>query len=121
MGTTNFFDGKRLIQFISSGNIASDFTSNTIEVLHLDRIGLDFDWTTSDVNGTLYIQCSIQGTNFSDLPDSNTIISVAITGTSGYQAFDIDVKAFSKIRAFFDRTSGSTGTINGYYISKGTY
>ena len=121
MGTTNFFDGKRPQQFITNGSIASNFTSNPIECLLLDRVGLEFTWTTADVNGTLYIQGTITGNVFQNLPSTSpTVISIAIAGVSGSQIFDIDCKAFSKIQAFFSRTSGTAGTLNGWWLAKGT-
>lgn len=110
------------IPFITNANIAVDYTSSEIDVISLDRIGIDVSWTTSNVNGILYVQATIAGTNFSTLLDANdNPIAIAIAGTSSFQAFDIDVKAFSKIRIFFDRTSGSLGTLNGSYLSKGRY
>ncbi len=117
----NFFDGKRPLRFITDGDISGDFTSEVIPVLTLNRIGIDLEWTTSDVNGTIYIQCTIAGNNFSNLPDGNTIISIPVAGVDGFQPFDIDCQAFSELRVFFDHTSGSTGTLQGYYLAKGTF
>lgn len=123
MGSTNFFDGKRLKQFITNGSMASDYTSDPIEVLPLDRIGVECFWTGTPT-GILYIQSTIAGTNYDVLPSLPTVTSVSIVdgfvGTKAFQQFDLDVKAFSRIRVFYDATSGS-GTMNGYYIAKGTF
>ena len=119
MGTTNFFDGKRLQQFITNASMTSDYTSNPIEVLPFDRIGLEVSWTGTPT-GILYIQATIAGTNYDTLPSSPLVTFIALTGIAGFQQFDLEVKAFSKIRVFYDATSG-TGTLNGYYIAKGTF
>jgi hypothetical protein len=117
----NFFDGKRVTRFITDGSIGADFTSDTIPVMPLNRVGIDIEWTTADVVGTVYIQCTIAGNNFSDLPASSKIVSVPIAGTNGFQSFDIDCQAFSELRLFFDYTSGTAGTLQGYYLAKGSF
>lgn len=101
-------------QFISSGNIASDFTSEVIDVQNFKRLGIELVGTTSDVNGTMYIQASVSRSNYDDLTDLNLTVAAA----NFTQVYDIDVSGFASIRVFFDQSSGSTGTLNGWYMIK---
>lgn len=116
------FEGIRPKQFITNGSLAADLTSEIIEVLPIDRVGIEVVWSASDVVGILYVQGTITGDRYANLrnPDGS-LIRCTITGTTNYFMFDVDVKAFSRIRMFFDYTSGTAGTLNGYYLAKGKY
>ena len=106
-------------QFITSGDIGSDFTSNPIDVGHINRLGIELAWTTAAVNATIYVQATITGTNYGNLTAGGTAITATIAAANGTQIFDLDVTAFDKVQVFVDNSSGSPGTINGWWRAIG--
>lgn len=116
------FNGKRPEQFITDAIITADYTSPIIEVLSLDRVGLEFSWDTSDIVGVMFIQVTISGNFFSNLtnPDGS-IVRFPINGTTSFKHLDLDLQGFNKLRAFFDYTSGTTLTLQGHLQAKGLF
>ncbi len=102
-----------LTTFITAGNIASDFTSNSIDVRALDRVGVLLTWTTAAVNAVIYLQVSLDDITYGNLTQGGTPITTAIAAANGSQLYDLDLDAFSYFRVFVDNTSGTPGTIDG--------
>lgn len=117
----NFFEGKKPEVIISGQSISGDYTSSAIEILPWDRVGVEVEWSASTLSATIYPQVSIIGNQYSNLVDSGANpIAIAITGSSGAAHFDLDVKAFAKLKVFIDHSSGS-GTISIAVVAKGKY
>lgn len=102
--------------FITAGNIASTFTSSSVDVQSLDRIGMLLTWTTSAVNAVINIQASVDGITYGNLTDaSGTAIATTIAASNGSQVYDIDVHAFKSLQVLVTPSSGTPGTIDGKY------
>jgi hypothetical protein len=70
----------------------------------------------------MYVQGTVSGNFYSNLvnPDGS-VIRFPISGTTSFRHLDIDVQAFNKIRVFFDYSSGTTLTLQGYFQAKGLF
>jgi hypothetical protein len=90
-------------KIIDAGDASGTLTSYELDVLHLDDVGIQVKWT-GVVDGTLSVQVSISGTDWSEL-DNQTLSS----STNPYVA-SYAVQPFSKFRVVFTNTSG-TGTL----------
>lgn len=111
-------DGRPTSVWLTNDPITTTYTSSRIEVWPFKHVGIQTSWVTSNLNGTLYVRASIDGTIYETLPIGSTTVSVALTGSSGNQAFDIRTKGFAFLHLYFVYTSG-TGTISASYLAKG--
>lgn len=104
---------KRVIDsatFISGGDLSADFISKEVEILHVDRVGIELVWTGTPT-GPFEIQVSNSGVNWTTVDSS---IAAAASADFGF----VDLETAAKfIRVFFDRTSG-TGTLTAYLTAK---
>ena len=104
---------KRVIdspKFIESGDLSADFTSTPVEILYVDRVGIELVWTGTPT-GPFEVQVSNGGTVWNTI---NNSVAGAGSADNGF----VDVETTAKfIRVFFDRTSG-TGTLSAHLVAK---
>lgn len=104
---------KRVIDsanFVASGDLSADFTSVLVNILHVDRVAIEFAWTGTPT-GVIEVQVSNTG-NFWTPVD----ISAAPAGSAAGAFVEIETSA-KFVRVFFDRTSG-TGTLSAHLTAK---
>jgi len=111
MGRKNVIDG---FSSISAGDMSGDITGTVSDVLFTDNIGMQATWSGTAPVGELLVQGSNDGITYTDLDFG---VPIAVTGTPGNLLININQFPYSKIRVYYDRTSGS-GTLNVKLTSK---
>ena len=80
--------------------------SNRIDVSQFDRFNIQANFTYAvgdDAAGNCKLQASLDGTNWSDIPDS----TIAYTSTTGNNQWAVTINIYKWIRANFIQTSVS--------------
>ena len=92
---------------IKSGALGADITSEEISTEFMDKINIHVAWSGgSSPVGSLIIQGTVdKGANWHDVG----VTEPTITGTSGkgFVIVSSDATCWTKMRVFWDRTSGS--------------
>lgn len=100
------------IQLLAAADMSADATSASLDVKEAVTVAIQAVWTGATPIGTLHIQASCDGTNFTDVSGG----SQAVTGNTGTLLFNLPNIGYSQLRAFYDNTSGTgniTVTANG--------
>ena len=99
-------------RLLTSQAMASDFQSSVTNVQFMDRVSYSVVWTGSAV-GTLIVQSSLDGTNWTDL-DMNQIVMANADDTA---VIDIAATGIPQLRLSYTATSG-TGSLDAYVSAK---
>ncbi len=101
--------------FVESQSMASNYTSDAIDVAHTSLASVAAQWTqtVATLGGTLKLQASNDGSNWEDISGS----SVTVSG-SGSQLWNVQNVGYSKLRISWTQTGGD-GTLDVQYITKG--
>ena len=91
---------------IDAESMASDITSDALDVKEVVNLAVQAVWTGSTPVGTLHIKGSCDGENFTDVSGGST----AVSGNTGSILLNIAGCGFSHLQIFYDATSG-TGTL----------
>lgn len=111
MSSKRVIDGSKYIEVADSGaDLAANFDFEAVEILHLDKVSFDVKWT-GDPTGTLSIQVSNRGEDWSSIDST-----ITPAGVSDYDFVDVETAA-KFIRLSYSRTSGS-GTLKAYLVAK---
>lgn len=98
-------------EFIVDGDLSGDITSDSIDIMGCDRVGLQLVWTGAAV-GTFEIQVSNDDTNWIGIGVST--VAPAGAGDEGF----IDAETAARyVRLFYDSGS-STGTLQAHIVAK---
>lgn len=93
-------------QLIAAGDMNGDITGTGYEVNEARTVSIQAVWSGSSPIGTLHIQASCDGTNYTDVSGG----SQAVSGNTGTLLFNLQDIGYAYLRAFYDNTSG-TGTL----------
>lgn len=90
----------------SAQSMGADVTSSARDISEANIVAIQGVWSsgTSPV-GNMIVQGSIDGTTYSDID------TLAVSGNSGSNLFNVVDPGYRYIRLFYDRTSG-TATLN---------
>jgi hypothetical protein len=110
MGSKRTLDYSELIV---DGDMSATLTSDSTDILNIDRVSYNLSFTTSDAVGTFSVEVS---------NDNSTWVTVALdTGVTAASADDealIDVETAARyIRLKYARSSGS-GTLQAHIVGK---
>jgi hypothetical protein len=100
-------------RLILDGDMAGNITSTTQNVQEAVSFSVHGIWTGTSPVGTLDIQGSNDGVNFTSVLSS----PAAISGNSGQIMVNVEKHAYAYIRLVYTETSG-TGTLNVYVNGK---
>jgi len=109
---------------LDSISLASTSTSPSTKTINLDRASVSVSWSGSDAVGELKFQArkikestpdSLADHPWTDLDFGATI---NITGASGSHEVIFDALDFTDLRAVYEPTSGSTGTLTAVLSAK---
>lgn len=115
MGMKDLEKVRTALQFITDGDLSADYTSSTLPIQFLHNIGIELVYTGTPT-GVVYVQATINGTNWDSLTTDPDPIS--LSGSAGSLKINLTQVPYAKLRIFYDRTSG-TGTLNAWWMAKG--
>lgn len=93
-------------QLVSAGSLGADYTSPSVDLTVYYGASLQAVWTGGSANGTLSLQVSNDGVNWSDLTGSD----IAVSGAGNF-TWDLTQTNVAYVRIIFAYTSG-TGSLS---------
>jgi len=99
------------ITLITATDASGDVTSNSWDLVDLDRFSVQVNFTGSDLVGTLTLEASNDDTNFITVTDSSQAVSASTD-----HLYDVTA-GYRYVRLFWDYTSGS-GNISAKVLVK---
>ena len=100
------------IRLATSGSGSADFTSNPQPIGDILYYGVQVNFTGGTATGTVFVQGSIDGTNFANIPGASASITAG-----GSHIIDVGPAGHERFRVFYDRTAG-TDTIDIFVMLK---
>lgn len=111
--------------FIKNQSMAATFTSNPVEVMNQDNVGIQLNWTGTPTGAfTFQVSNDYAQDSFGNVQNVGNWITLPVTPAiaaagSGDVAFvDLNQTGALYVRVVYTRASG-TGTLNGYISAKG--
>lgn len=93
---------------ITTGSMASSITSTSYDVSEVNNVAVQAVWSSGSTPvGTTTLEASLDDTNYTEITDS----SLAVSGNSGSNFYNIQDPGYRYLRLKYNRTSGS-GTLN---------
>ena len=102
-------------QIINSQSLLAPFTSVDTTITWLDNVGITLDVVTTDVIGEFFVQGTIDGVTWFDLDVQPTL---TVAGANTKMILDLNQLPFHKVRIRFEFTSGTSGTVDAWIMSK---
>lgn len=103
------------LKSIDAHTLATEATGTTINIKEILACAVQTVWSGgTSTSGTLYIEMSINGTDF------DTVTSRLISTTSGSCSTNIERAGYPYIRAHWVPTAGSGGTMTSTFSAKRT-
>ena len=93
-------------KLMTDGDMSDDLTSDAQSLEQIYMCCIQAVWTGATAAGSLYLQITNDGTNWTTYSGSTTTVAGA-----GNFAWNLMTTPFKSIRVFYDATSG-TGTLN---------
>lgn len=102
-------------KMIDAGDISSNITSHTVNVINLDNASIHVEWAGAAINGTMVVQAKNgESDSWYDL-DMGGVIS--LTGAGGDHQLVFNSLPFTDIRLVYTATAG-TGTLDAKISAK---
>lgn len=92
---------------IDSEDMSADITSDSTDVTNTDNIGIIVSWTGTSPVGELFVQVSNDNGTPTTWVNLDFGAAINISGNSGSHDISINQLPYSKLRLFYNRTSGS--------------
>lgn len=97
--------------------VNSDYTGETINVSQTDDLSFHFQWRSSTLTATLFVQARNGTSGQDDWRNLDFGSSITISGASGEHEILLSEMPFTNVRLFIDVASGS-GQVGATFTSK---
>jgi hypothetical protein len=102
-------------QVLTAQSLLAPFSSNETYIDWLDNIGITLDVVTADIVGQFFIQGTVNGTSWFDMDVQPTLL---VSGANTKMILNLNQVPFHKVRIRFEVTSGTSGTVDAWIMSK---